>query len=306
MKKILLLICGLVLLTRVGEARAPDIVVVKGENAFENTLLAVEKIGGMHRFVQEGQKVGVLVNSAFREKGAYVDPDVVIAAIKMIFDAGAEEIVFLQHIAPEYWERSKLEEEYRDVIARTRTIEANKFPAKFDEEFFVKIEEIDGAKAINWELEIVKEFFEVDVFINIPIAKHHATTILTNSLKNLMGINTRESNVKFHLEGPSRNDPAFLAQSIVDLNLLRKADLIISDMSNVIITNGPSGPGELLSPGKIVVGTDPVAIDTYCTLELGFFIDDILTTTKGFEAGLGHIDLNRKNIIELDNPMNDK
>ncbi len=291
----------LMLLSLFSLGRAPDIAAVKGENTFENTILAVEKLGGMERFVQQGQSLGILVNSAFNEKGAYVDPEVVIAVVKMAFDAGADDIVFLQPIDSAYWHRTPLGEEYEEIISRTRMIHANKFPAVFDEEYFVKIPEIEGAKAISWELEIVKEFFEVDVFINIPIAKHHATTILTNSMKNLMGVNTRAANVKFHLDGPARNDPDFLAQSIADLNLLRKPDLIISDVSSVITSNGPVGPGDLISPMKVVAGKDPVAIDVYCANEVGFFVEDILTIQKGFEAGLGHMDLERINILEIEN-----
>ncbi|MBS4012843.1 MAG: DUF362 domain-containing protein [Bacteroidetes bacterium] len=301
MKKLSLLVVALLLLSLSLVAKAPDIVVVKGEGIYENTLFAVEKMGGMQRFVQPGQKVGLLVNSDFKEYGAYVNPDIVIAVLKMIFDAGVSDVVFLQPVSEEYWKKSNLAESHWDIISKTRGIDANKFPAQFSEEYFVKIENVENAKAINFELEIVKEFFDVDVFINIPIAKHHATTVLTNAMKNLMGLNTRASNVKFHLNGPSRNDPDFIAQCIVDLNLLRKADLIISDMTNVIKTNGPGGPGEIISPMKIVAGRDAVAIDKYCAQELGFFIEDVLTVQKGFEAGLGKIDLNQLNIVEFEN-----
>ncbi len=168
------------------KGRAPDIVAVKGDSVFENTKIAVETLGGMERFVQPGNTVGILVNSGFREKGAYVDPDVVIAALLMIFDAGATDVVFLQHIIPEYWQRSGLYDEYKEVINKTRTIEANHFPSEFDDENFQVVKDVKGAKAISWELEVVKEFFNVDVFINIPIAKHHSLTVLTNAMKNMM------------------------------------------------------------------------------------------------------------------------
>lgn len=278
-------------------AQTPDIVSVKGEDTFAGTLRALEMLGGMQQFVEPGQKVGILVNSAFREKGAYVDPDVVIATIRMVFEAGASDIVFLQPIDPEYWTRSPLEPEYREMIARTREIKENKFPAVFNEDVFVLIPEVEGAVSVK-NLELVKELFEVDVFINIPIAKHHATTILTNSMKNLMGLNTRASNVNFHLDGPSRNDPGFLAQCIADLYLVRQPDLIISDATHCIVTNGPSGPGQIVSPLRVVAGTDPVAIDTYCALLIGFEPEDVLTIEKGYRHKLGEKDLSKLNIIE--------
>ena len=289
-----MLACSLAL-----KGETPDIVAVKGSDAFASTLQAVEGLGGMERFVEPGNRVGILVNSGFREKGAYVDPDVVIAAIQMVFDAGATDVVFLQHIVPEYWERSALEPQYRDMIARTRTIEKNQFPSVYDEEWFVQIPTVEGAVELK-DLEVVREFFDVDVFINIPIAKNHTLTVLTNALKNVMGINTRAANVKFHLDGPARNDPHFLAQCIADLNLLRKADLIISDVTYVITTNGPSGPGEIVAPGKVVAGIDPVAMDAYCAELIGFFAEDVLTTEKAYALGLGEKNVEKLNILELE------
>lgn len=284
----------------IANAQTPDIVSVRGDDVFAQTIQAVEFLGGMGHFVKPGNKVGILVNSAFRERGAYVDPEVVIATIKMAFDAGATDIVFLQPINPDYWTRTPLEPEYREMIARTREIKENQFPAVFSEEVFVKIPEVEGAISVK-DLELVKELFEVDVFINIPIAKHHATTILTNSMKNLMGLNTRASNVKFHLDGPSRNDPGFLAQCIADLYLVRRPDLIISDVTYCVVTNGPNGPGDIVIPQKVVTGIDPVAVDTYCALQIGFLPEDIMTIQKGYEIGLGEKDLSKLTIQEVNN-----
>ncbi len=301
MKRVLCFSIALLMLSFINIAAGkPQIVSVEGDDAFSNTIEAVELFGGMQNFVEPGDKVGILVNSGFREKGAYVNPDVVIAALKMVFDAGAEDVVFLQHIKPEYWERSSLEPDYREYIDRARTIEANEFPSEYDEENFVKYSGLEGAVHLE-EIETVREIFEVDVFINIPIAKNHGLTLLTNSMKNMMGLNTRATNVKFHLDGPSRNDPDFLAQCIADLNLVRKPDLIISDVMEVIVTNGPGGPGDIVSPNRVVAGFDPVAVDAYCADLVGFFIPDVLTIQKGYELGLGNKNYNELEILETKN-----
>ncbi len=299
MKKLYLFFLLLILTAGTTHAQQPDIVAVKGSDAFASTLQAVDALGGMEQFVQSGQSVGILVNSAFNDRGAYVDPDVVMAAIRMAFEAGASDIVFLQHIVPEYWERSALESQYREMIARTRTIEANQFPAEFSEAYFVKVPSVEGAATLK-DLEVIKEFLEVDVFINIPIAKNHTLTGLTNAMKNMMGINSRASNVTFHLNGPARNDPEYLAQCIAELNLLRPADLIISDATYTIVTNGPTGPGEIVEPRKVVAGIDPVAMDVYCAELIGFFVEDVYTIQKGFELGLGKKDLSKLTIREIE------
>lgn len=289
----------LVLATGQMRAQLPDIVSVKSPDVFLATKQAVASLGGMERFVKPGQTVGILVNSGFRDKGCYVDPDVVIATLEMVFQAGASDVVFLQHILPEYWERSNLEPQYREMIARARTIETNHFPSVYNEEVFVKMESVEGASVLS-NLEIVREFMEVDVFINIPIAKNHTLTTLTNAMKNLMGINTRASNVTFHLNGPARNDPQYLAQSIAELNLLRPSDLIISDVTTVLITNGPSGPGENIEPGRVVAATDLVAVDVYCAGLVGFMVEDVLSVEEGYKLGLGEKDLHKLRILELE------
>jgi uncharacterized protein (DUF362 family) len=271
-----------------------------GENYFKGTVDAVNALGGIQKFVKKGQKVGLLINSDFEEKATYVNPDVAIAVVKLCIDAGASGIVCLQHVKPEYWQRSQLYAQYSDMLAKVTTVEANSFPAKYDSLNFIKFDSIPGAKSLK-KTEVVKMLFDIDAFISIPIAKHHATTVLTCAAKNMMGLCTRATNVTMHLNGPKRNDPGYLAQCITDLFLLRKPDLIVADATEMIVTNGPGGPGEIRKFDKIVAGTSPVCVDTYCTQLLGFSNDDVLSNTKGFEAGLGEMDLQKIKIIQNQN-----
>lgn len=273
------------------------IVSVKGNDIYANTVAACSKMG-IDTLVKPGMRVGILVNSDFDVKGAYVNPDITLAVVKMCVDAGAKEIVALQHIKQEYWERSLLLADHKDILGKVRSIEQNNFPSVFDSVNFVKFDTFPGLTHLR-NLEMVREIFEVDLFINIPIAKHHATTILTNAMKNLMGLNTRAFNVTFHLNGPKRNDPDFLATCIAELNLIRKPDLTVSDVTEAIVTNGPNGPGEMVKPLMVVAGNDPVAIDAYCAKQIGFDVDRIISVRKGFELGLGQMDLSKVKIDEI-------
>lgn len=275
-----------------------DIAVLQGQNYFENTIKAMEQIGGMKRFVPSGSKVGLLINSDFDVHGAYVNPDISIAAIKMMVDAGASEITCLQVVKEEYWQRSDYYEAYKEMLANIKTVESNSFPAEFNEEDFVRFENMEGAISLE-KTEVAKQWLDCDVFVNIPIAKHHMTTLLTGALKNIMGVSTREANVTFHLGSGKRNDPDYLAQCIVDQNMLKKTNLCIVDATEVIIDNGPSGPGTIETPAKIVAGTDIVAIDALCSTYIGYEPDEILTTIKAHEMGLGNMNYNELNIVEL-------
>jgi len=275
-----------------------DIAVIQGENYFQNTIKAVELLGGMDKFVPKGSKVGLLINSDFEVFGTYVNPDISIAAIKMMVEAGAAEITCLQMVKDEYWQRSTHYEEHKEMLGFLKQVETNTFPAEFNEPDFSKIENIDGAISLA-ETEVVKSWLNCDVFINMPISKHHMTTLLTGNLKNIMGVSTRKANVHMHLGSGERNDPDFLAQCIIDQNMLKRTDLSIVDSTEFITDNGPMGPGTLKKPMKIVAGSDTVAIDALCSTYLGYEPDEILTTLKGHELGLGNMNYNELNIVEI-------
>jgi len=270
----------------------PDLVVVNGEEYFDNTRKAVEMLGGMKRFVNQGQMVGLLVNSDFEDRGAYVNPDIVLSIIQQCVDAGAGEIICLQKIKDEYWQRSLHYTDLQSSMGKVISVESNVFPAKFNEEDFQIIPEIQGALLLK-DIEIVKAIDSCDVFINIAIGKHHATTLYTGAIKNMMGICTRKSNVFMHLGSGTKNDPEHLGQSLAEINLYRKPDLVIVDSTYFITTNGPVGPGEIKQPQKILAGTDIVATDSMGARLLGYEASDILHIVKAHESGQGEIDLSR-------------
>jgi len=276
-----------------------DIAIVNGDNYYENTIEAIKMIGGMEKFVPKGSKVGLLINSDFDVLGAYVNPDISIAAIKMIADAGAEEITCLQVVKEEYWQRSSHYEDHKELLETLKSVETNTFPAEYNEDDFVKVPNIEGAKSLV-DTEVAKKWLECDVFINIPISKHHMTTFLTGALKNIMGVSTRKANITFHLNGPERNDPVFIAQCIADQHLLKKTNLCIIDSTEFIIDNGPSGPGILEKPNKILAGSDIVALDALASTILGYEPEEILCVVQAHETGVGDMDYSKLNIVEVD------
>ncbi|MBU0764897.1 MAG: DUF362 domain-containing protein [Bacteroidetes bacterium] len=279
--------------------RRPDIAVVQGVDYFAAAVKAVELLGGMDRFVPGRSRIGLLINSAFDEVGAFVNPDISLAVVKMCFEAGADEVCCIQYVAPEYWQRSGHAADMADETGKLKNTDANRFPAEFNEESW-KIIEIPKAVSMKTNVEVIKAIYDCDVFINIFIAKHHASTLYTGALKNMMGICTRKTNVRFHLEGPERNDPVFLAQCIADINLVRKPDLIIGDATEFIVNNGPDGPGDIEKLQKVIAGTDIVAVDSLCTGYHGYKPGEILTVQRAFESGLGEQDYTVLKIKEVE------
>ncbi len=282
-----------------GKAERPaDISVVNGTGYFENTRKAVDVLGGMKRFVPEGSKVGVLINSGFDTKGAYVNPDVSLSAINMCLESGASGVVCLQVVEEKYWERSAYYEDLKPDFDKVTQVGSNLFPAEFNEEDWKKIPKIYNSVSLE-EVEVIKALEEVDVLINIFIAKHHASTFYTGAMKNSMGYCTRKTNVFYHLGSGERNNPDFLAQCIVDINRLRQPDLIIGDATEFIVTNGPSGPGEMIKLDKVFAGTNLVAMDSLGASYNDLYPEDIPTLVKAQEAGLGKYNIEDLNIVEL-------
>ena len=70
------------------------------------------------------------------------------------------------------------------------------------------------------------------------------------------------------------------------------------DATEFIVTNGPMGPGKIIKPRKIVAGTDRIAIDAYCITLLDKKCDDVIKIRKGYQQGLGEINLSKVKVHE--------
>jgi uncharacterized protein (DUF362 family) len=276
----------------------PDICLVESKDYYLATLKAIEELGGIRRFVSPGQSVGFLINSQFDEPGTFAHPDVALATLFLCWEAGAGEITMLQPVFEKYWKRSAHYNRHRFITEDLKEISANNFPAEFNDRDFQVMVNIDGAVYLH-DIQIIRKISEVDVFINIPILKHHGSTIVTGALKNMMGLNTRKTNVNFHLGSGKRNDPEYLGQCIADLNLVRKPDLIVADAIEFITANGPSGPGPLKRLDVVAASTDPVAIDAFGAKCLDVMPSDVISVQRAYDLGLGEMDLSRLNISEF-------
>jgi uncharacterized protein (DUF362 family) len=267
-----------------------DIAAVKGTDYFKNTMKAVEILGGMPKFVSKQSKVGLLINSPWQYQGSYVNPEVTLAVLRMCLDAGAKEIGVFKNLDASYWSRSALSEKFHDEVKAVRFL-GNEF---------VNVS-IPQGRSIK-KAEIVKGLLDCDVLINIPIAKNHNGVRFTGTMKNMMGATSRSTNRFFHTgSGASGfyDDVEFLSQCIADINLLRKPDLCIFDGTQMITTNGPQGPGKLITPQKVFAGVDRVAMDVYGANLLGIKGEEVRTTRMAHELGLGKINLSSLQIREI-------
>lgn len=262
----------------------PEIAVVESADRFAATLRAVELVGGMSRFVPRGAKVGLLLNASpyWRNPGTFTSPDVSLAVLHMLVEAGASDITLIVEPSAAYWGRTALGAKYPQLIAA-----AHKSAGEWLD--------VDVPRGVVLKkARINRVLLDCEVLINVPITKHHAGAGYTGCLKNMMGCSHRSTNKSFHSAGGDKDggdDIDYLSQCIADLNTLRRPALNICDSTEFLTTNGPGGPGETRRADKILAGADAVAVDAYgCTL-LGLSANKTAMIGKAAAHGLGQPDL---------------
>lgn len=269
-----------------------DICSIIGKNYFENTLTAIEQIGGIGQIVKKDASVGLIVNAVRGHPGTDVHPEVLLAVLSLCQQAGARELTILKGLPNNYWNKYSRAKEYEKVISSLKIADN-----------FVKV---DNPKGISLkEVHVQKELLDCDVFINISLAKNHVGTFHTGLLKNFMGACPHNPTNRYcHFGANDDSDEwyanaEFLSQCIADMNLVRTPDLCVNDSIEFLTSNGPFGPGDLGREEAITVGTDPVAVDAYSVRYLGLKPEDILMIKMAAAHGIGTNDLKSLKIKEI-------
>jgi uncharacterized protein (DUF362 family) len=271
---------------------SPDLAVVTGQDRGLAVNKGLEALGGMKRFVKPGAAVGLLINapSWWRRPGSHTHPDLTLAVILAALEAGAKDIQYLIDPLADYWNRAPLAAKYQKETGAVKKCSGH-YVAK----------EVAQSKALK-KTKVVQEFLDCDVFINLPIIKHHVGVGMSGNLKNLMGVNSQASNQFFHAGSGAKgeyDDIPFLAQCVADLNTLRKPDLCVADATEFLLTGGPAGPGQLRRLDKVILGTDPVAVDAYGAPCVDLKAAEVLMITRSAEWGIGRMDVANLAVEEL-------
>jgi len=261
------------------------VAVVHGENPRAMTQKAVESLGGMSKLVSKGDVVVIKPNMAWErtpDRAANTNPDVVAALVEMCVAAGAARVKVIEHtISPNprpAYEMSGIAEAAKRAGAQVLFV---------DQERFHELPIPNGKALKSWPFYEDFVFADrVDVLINVPAAKHHSTSRLSMGLKNVFGMIGGE-------RGALHKD---IHPKIADLNRVLKIDLTVLDAYRILTQHGPSGNSLAdvdNSPERarrIVVSTDPVAVDAYGATLFGLKPDDIGFIREAHEAGLGELD----------------
>jgi len=153
---------------------------------------------------------------------------------------------------------------------------------KYDVEMvnFTKDEwlETDEPLLKGWGLP--KTLLAADVFITLPVLKTHATTVFTGALKNQFGCVPRHDRILLHPR---------LDSVLVALNRILRPGLTIMDGIIGMEGRGPIN-GRPREYGRIIAGTDPVAVDATAMRLVGIDPMTARHIRLAAEEGLGCID----------------
>ncbi len=261
-----------------------DLVAVRGDDLVAMFERAMQEMGGMSQWVKPGQTVVVKPNigwDVIPDRAANTNPDLIGAIVRHCLQAGASRVTVFDHTCDNWqrsYENSGIEQAARDAGARI-------VPGNFERNY--RDVSIPGAVRLK-EAKVHEQILDNDVFINVPVLKHHSSTNVTIAMKNLMGI-------VWDRRYWHRND---LHQCIADFCLFRKPDLNIVDAMLVMTQNGPRGTStaDLVRKNSLLISSDIVAADAASTLIFGEQPANIGHLAIAERMNIGSLDLSRMNI----------
>jgi len=266
---------------------APDVMVAKNASPAELVRAVVDGLGGMSKFVSKGDVVVVKPNMGWDrrpEQAANTNPEVVAEVVRLCYEAGAKEVRVFDRTcnrARRCYLRSGIQKAAKAAGAKVSYCHENKF----------KDVAIPGGEMLkSWPF--YKDALEADVFINVPIAKHHAMAGLTIGLKNIMGVIGGDRG-KIHNHFPVK---------LADLNLVLKPQLTIVDAYRILVANGPQGGNlrDVRMPKVVLASVDRVAADAYAATLFGKKGTDLPYLVEAHKRGFGEIDLAKVAVKEVD------
>ncbi len=272
---------------RIHLAASYDLVAAKGGMPGQMFDRAIQSLGGMEKYVRKGQTVVIKPNigwDVLPERAANTNPELVGRIVEHCLAAGARDVLVFDHTINEWtrcYKNSGIEKAVKDAGGK---IVAGNSQGRYQEI------EIPGGKRLK-KVHVHELVLESDVFINVPVLKHHGGAGLCVAMKNMMG-------AVWDRRFWHAND---LQQCIADFSLAVKPDLNIVDAYQVLKRNGPRGVSraDVLVMKSLIIGEDLVATDTAAAKLFGKEPGQIGHIRKADEMGVGSMDLSGLSINRI-------
>ena len=248
-------------------ASKPSLVVVRSspvdgdfdareKQAFSMVKRALDEMGGVDHFIQKGDVVVIKPNVAFDKNpdlAATTQPDTVAAVVRLCLGAGARKVIVADNPInnPEScFFKTKVGEAAARAGAEVMMPQSSYF-----EDLYVGGETITH----TWRM-FYRPFRDATKVIGVSPVKDHNLCKATVTLKNWYGLLGNPRN-QFHQN---------IHGIISDFALMMKPTLVIADGRKLLMRNGPTGGSlnDVKRGDTIVVGTDHVAVDSWCVTKL--------------------------------------
>ncbi len=217
---------------------------------------ALLEMGGVEKFITKGDVVVLKPNVAFDKNpdlGATTQPDTVAAVVRLCLGAGARKVIIADNPInnPEScFFKSKIGDAAQRAGAEVMLPKGSSF-----EPLYVGGETITN----TWSM-FYRPFREATKVIGIAPVKDHNLCKASISMKNWYGLLGNPRN-QFHQD---------IHGIISDFALMMRPTLVIADGRKILMLNGPTGGSlnDVKRADAIVVGTDHVAVDSWCVDKL--------------------------------------
>lgn len=263
----------------------PSFVVVHGKEEPKMVRAALEKLGGISRFISPNDRVLIKPNVGWDrqpEQAANTNPLLVQAVAQQCLEAGASHVwVTDVSINDPYrsFARSGIEAAAKRAGAEVRVTGENDFV----------LTDLKGQVLKVWP--VSRFYHEADKVINMPVVKHHSLSRCTIAMKNWYGVLGGRRN-RLHQE---------INDSIVDLASAIRPTLTVVDATRVLVRNGPTGGSlsDVSIEGTLLAGLDEVALDAYSLRFLDLKVEDVPFLGIAERRGIGISDWASLNFAEI-------
>ncbi len=251
-------------LTAVALTRAEARTAAAVDEAVEQVL---DLIGDPLQDVGKGDRVVIKPNMFQRKPGFRTSPELLLALAKRASARGAEVFIAERtHVLKEILEGSPVHR-YAQVVS-------------FDDRP-LRIVQVPGATSLRVPIAVPDIVTECDFFIGAPQLRTHSSVVLTNAMKNLVGLLPGFTTRIVHMAG--------VEESLVDLNLLRPQHLVVCDALTVIEGNYPMA-GSSREVGLIAASRNAVAMDATMAAVAGVEPGELAYLRDAHRRGLGPIE----------------
>jgi uncharacterized protein (DUF362 family) len=264
----------------------PLVAVAEGTDYPAITRKAINAVGGMRRFVKAGDVVVVKPNMGWDrtvDLAANTHPLVVKAVVEECLAAGAKKVKVFDNTCNDA-RRCYANSGIENALKGMKNVECK----QLEQERFKKVT-LNGQFLKDWEL--YDEALTANVYINVPIAKHHGLSKLTLGLKNVMGI----------MGGTRGFVHRNLDTALADVNANFKTHLTIIDATRILTAHGPQGGNiaDVKVLNKVIASTDTVAADAFATTLFGMKPSEIPVTVAAYKRGLGEMNLDKIKVVRV-------